>query len=388
MNAYGMGGTIRTVFNLAEHLADSYDVELVTVLRRGDRGFFPFPRGVRITTLDDERPGAMPRGFRGATRALLRSVPSLLMHPGDNGYSACSLWTDILLVRWLRSMRSGILITTRPAMNLLAARIAPPGLVTVGQEHISSNIYPRMLSAEIRRHYRELDALTVLTSDDERHYAEILSGSSAKLIRIPNAVPPVAGERSSLDGKLVIAAGRLSRQKGFDLLITAFERVAREQPDWQLRIFGGGAWRDRLRRKILRRGLYNNVFLMGRTERLGEKLSGASVFVLSSRYEGLPMVILEAMSKGLPVVSFDCPGGCSDIVTDGRDGILVPNGDVDRLAEALLSLIEDEERRSRYGAAALETADAHDVSVIGSQWAAMLEDVSGRRQPTVTQPPK
>jgi glycosyltransferase involved in cell wall biosynthesis len=377
MNAYGMGGTIRTVFNLAEHLANTHDVELVTVLRRRERAFFPLPPGVRVTTLDDERAGAAPKGLRGAVRAVLRACPSLLMHPGDNGYSACSLWTDFLLVCWLRSMRSGILITTRPAMNLLVAGVAPSGLVKVGQEHISSSIYPPMLSAEIRRHYRRLDALTVLTSDDLRHYGDVLSGSPTRLVRIPNAVPPVVGGRSSVDGKLVIAAGRLSRQKGFDLLIAAFERVAREHPDWQLRIYGGGAWHDRLRRMVIRRELYNNVVLMGRTERLGEEMSRASVFALSSRYEGLPMVILEAMSKGLPVVSFDCPGGCSDVITDGEDGILVPNGDVDRFAEALLALIEDGDRRRRCSAGALRKAEAHDISVIGRQWDALLEEVSG-----------
>jgi glycosyltransferase involved in cell wall biosynthesis len=376
MHAYGMGGTIRTVFNLAEHLASTYDVELVSVLRRSNRGFFPFPRGVRVTTLDDERPGEGPKGLRGAIRAVLRTIPSLLMHPGDNGYSACSLWTDALLVRWLRSMRSGVLITTRPAMNLLAARLAPPGVVKVGQEHISSSIYPPMLAAEIREHYRNLDVLTVLTSDDLRHYAEVLSGSSTRLVRIPNAVPPVAGEPSSADGKVVIAAGRLSRQKGFDLLIPAFERIVRERPDWQLRIYGGGGLHDRLQKMVLRRKLYNNIILMGRTGRLGEAMSAASVFALSSRYEGLPMVILEAMSKGLPVVSFDCPGGCSDIISDGEDGILVPNGDVDCFADALLALIEDGDRRHRYSAAALQKARDHDISVIGRQWAALLDEVS------------
>ena len=127
---------------------------------------------------------------------------------------------------------------------------------------------------------------------------------------------------------MVIAAGRLTWQKGFDLLIDAFVPIAAKHPDWKLRIYGDGVRRAKLKRRIIRQGVYNNVFLMGATQRLGEMMSRASVFALSSRYEGFGMVIVEAMSKGLPAVSTDCPRGPSEIIDDGRDGILVPNEDV------------------------------------------------------------
>lgn len=374
LHAYGLGGTIRTTLNLVDQLRRHRSVEIVSVVRLRRHPRLPFPAGLRVAVLDDQRPRARARG---PLRSVLKRLPSVLVHPEDYAHPMCSLWTDVQLVRWLRAQPPGVLVATRPAFNLLAARLCPPGVTVIGQEHMNFEAHRPRLDADARRHYPRLDALTVLTEHDRQDYTGVLDGSPTRLVRIPNAVPPMGGEQASLDAPVIVAAGRLTGQKGFDLLIRAFAPVVREHPEWRLRIYGAGPLHASLQRLILEHELHDNVFMMGATRHLGQALSEASMFALSSRFEGFGMVVVEAMSKGLPVVSFDCPRGPGEIIDHGRDGLLVPNGDVPGFTAALAELVADPERRRRMGAAALETARDYGVEAIGERWEALLTELRG-----------
>ncbi len=378
LHAYGMGGTIRTALNLAGHLSTQYDVEVVSVARWRKKPFFEFPPGVHVRALDDRYKGKGGRRIWRALRRVLNRHPSYLVNPQEWRYQNFSLWSDLLMMRYFRDL-TGVLITTRPALNVLAARYAPPGVRTIGQEHMNLASHRALLRADIERYYPQLDALAVLTEADLAGYSAVFDSARPRVVRIPNAVPALAGGPADHTAKVVIAAGRLTTQKGFDRLIRAWEPVAAAHRDWRLLILGEGPERERLEGLIASAGLAEVVALMGQTDRIGHAFAESSIFVLSSRREGLPMVILEAMSKGLPVVSFDCPTGPAEMVVTGHNGILVPDGDIAGLTRALLDVIEDDELRSRLGKGALETSERYDMEVIGQEWAHLVESLLAER---------
>jgi len=379
--AWNMGGTIRAAFNLAEYMtARGWEVEIVSGYRDRDEPFFgEFPAGVRVSDLDDRRKGAVG-GVRGLVRRALSRRPSMLMPLTDRAATGFSLWTDIQLVRRLRG-RAGILVGTRPGVNLMLARLRAPGLRTIGLEQMNLSKHGKKLRKSMRAHYPHLDALVVLTEQDREAYRELLNGG-VPLHRIPNTVRPLPGAKADLAAKTVYAAGRFRYQKGFDLLIPAWAETARANPGWRLRLRGRGHLRERLEGLIAEHGLEDSVTLEGPAEDIGSDMAEASVFVLSSRFEGFPLILLEAMSKGMGIVSFDCPTGPADIVEDHRNGLLVPHEDVEGLSRAIRELVEDEELRRRTAAAAIETAQDYTIEAIGPLWEELFAELSRAPRPS------
>ncbi|WP_246237104.1 glycosyltransferase family 4 protein [Actinomadura chibensis] len=369
-NAHGTGGTIRTVLNLCGHLARDHDVEVVSVLRRKREPFFPLPLGVAVTYADD---ALAPRG-RAAR--LLSRLPSLLVPAGEASFRQMSLWSDVCLLRAVRRPPCDVLIGTRPSLVLLAAELAPRGAATVGQDHMSLDSYTPALRRQIVRAYRRLDAVAVLTEAARAGYAAALAGSGTRVVRIPNAAPPLPGRPSRREHHVVLAAGRLIATKGFDTLIRAFAPVAADHPGWTLRLFGNGPRRAALRALVAELGLDGRVELRPATRDLHAEMARASVYALSSRREGMPMVIIEAMGMGLAVVSFDCPHGPAELIAHGRDGLLVPPGDGAALSAALRALVEDAGLRDRLGEAAARSARAHDLERIGPRWSRLIAELA------------
>ncbi len=378
VSAWGMGGTIRASLNLAGYLAQHRRVEILSTFRRRETPFFgEFAPGVQVTALEDFRRSAYLTGLRGAAYRFLSALPSVLMHPADRAYKHSNLWTDLRTVRALRRRR-GWVIATRPGLNFIAAELAHPGLIAIGQEQMHLDHHASRLKKAMPRLYPRLDAFVVLTEGHRERFTRHLGGQG-RLEVIPNTVRPLPGPKADLAAKTVFTAGRLVDQKGFDLLLEAFAPIAADHPDWNLRICGRGERKAELAARIERLGLGGSVTLEPPATQIGEDMAAASIFALSSRFEGFPLILLEAMSKEMAVAAFDCPTGPADIVDDHRNGLLVPPKDVAAFRAALRELIEDEELRRRCGPAAGVTARQWTMEAIGPRWDALLDRLAAER---------
>ena len=260
------------------------------------------------------------------------------------------------------------------------------GSIKIGESHIAKD-YVRNLHLmeqrgflyrmianywrnKLERNVRKLSALVLLT----QHDADSWNGLT-KTVVIPNSLPFYPPHGSSCENKQVIFVGRLNEQKGLEYLIDTWAKVNRKHPDWVLHMYGEGEQKQLLSQMIKDEGLERVIISHQPTSMIMEKYLESSMFLLTSRFEGLPMVILEAMACGLPVVSFDCPYGPADMIKDCEDGFLVEYLNTDEAARRVCQLIENPELRKTMGMQARINVQRYNRDVVMKQWTDLFESL-------------
>lgn len=245
---------------------------------------------------------------------------------------------------------------------------------------ICSEKYPGFLGKIIGNIYtwrrniyaRQYDYIVTLSRKDQLLWKRVMKN----VAQIYNPLTISNQIKSNCRNKNVIAVGRLEFAKGFDILIKSWKQLATKYPDWTLTIFGEGSKRDELQKLIETFGLAKSIFLKGRTANIVKEYANSSIFVLSSREEGFGLVITEAESCGLPIITFDCPNGPGEIVEDGFNGFVIGDvGNVDKLSNAICSLIENEELRCSMGEASLISVQKFSEDIIRPQWVKLFNEI-------------
>lgn len=242
--------------------------------------------------------------------------------------------------------------------------------IVMPQLHGLRGLYHKCKNVKRTKNIKKYDRFVVLTNEDKGYWKGFNN-----IDVIPNSRTFECNNPGKLENKKVIAVGRYHSVKGYDRLIQAWSIVNREETDWTLHLIGEGYLRTALQEQIDALGLSGCVFLDGASANIKEEYLSSSILALTSVYEGFGLVLLEAMACGIPVVAFACPCGPRDLIADGVNGFLVPNGDVQGLAERLLYLIKCPEERIRMGAEAFIMSDKYSEERVMSQWMALFDSL-------------
>lgn len=264
-----------------------------------------------------------------------------------------------------------ILLGTTHAFNCLMICMSRK-VKKVACEHMSYEACP-LISKKIRKFcYPRLSAIALLTNADARHYNFV---DKSKLFVIPNSLSFVADEPAKLENKRIIAVGRLTEQKGFDILVSIAQIIKDEIPDWHIDIFGDGEDKSKLLELISEKKLESFVKINPPTKNIKEELLTSSLFVMTSRWEGLPMILLEAKACGLPIVSFDCPEGPADVIRDCEDGFLIKNLNLIEFSQKIKELANNHNLRNFVGKKAYENVFYFLDKNIFKEWEKLFENI-------------
>lgn len=370
---YNPGGMERVLLNKVTYLVEQlhWEVVIVTTDQQGRPTFYPFPEQIRridlgINYADDNDKNVLRKvtGFLRRRRKHKQALSALLQREKAD-----------IVVSLYPSESSFIPFIDDGSKKVLELHYCKFFRLQYGRKGLLGLI-DRWRTRQDERLVRKFDRFVVLTREDKGYW-----GNLPNMEVIPNAAMPMGRCRAAVaSSRRVIAVGRLDYQKGFDRLIRAWAVVQKDGrfADWRLDIFGQGEWRDSLLRMVDEAGLSRSVSINRPTQAIGREYARSAFLVMTSHYEGFPMVMIESMACGLPVVSFDYKCGPRDIIADGINGLLVPEGDITRLAEVMAWLMADASYRQSLSDKALQVTATYSEEAVMAKWVNLFTSLVGK----------
>lgn len=347
-------GGLKVAVNLANELSDKYEVHLVSVLAT-EESFFDLKSNVRYENLSSKKL-SMQKHFLKAVLLLREYIKK----------------HDIQIVFGIGMSMNSVGIASTLGLDA----------VFISCDHTNSIVDIDTKVKKIQRYFgaKAADKIITLTTEDRDNYIKQYKIDSNKVECIYNWINSINNvEKYNLNSKKLVTVGRFDKQKGYDYLSKVAVNVLSKFPNWQWDIYGSGD--DQIKEKLISElkegGVVAQVNFMGNVKGIENIYPNHGVYVMTSRYEGLPLVLLEAKQYGLPIVSFNCPTGPSEIVLDGKNGYLVDNFEIDEMSEKICKLIENEELRISFSKKSMNDTEKFSKAKILKQWIHLIEEMTG-----------
>lgn len=291
-------------------------------------------------------------------------------------FSAHPKYTILKLRLWCLFYRPNVIIDT----SIMMGNLTIPAIHGLGIKHVAWDNFSYEYFKQVHHEQVALEKLKkngshliTLTACDRELFINEQHVEPTHVHHIPN--PVTISQTSTIDhySKKVISAGRFAYEKGFDLLLKAWKVVESQVDDWTLEIWGdtgtdtGNVWNTYYSLDL------KHASLHPATNNLMEKFKEAAIYVLPSRHEGFGLVLLEAAAMSLPLIAFDCPNGPREIIKDGKNGLLIENGNVEELSSAIIKMIKDLHMRKQMGTIAFQSVKEYSVlEIVTNDWVPLL----------------
>lgn len=367
-----MGGADRIIIQKANYLAEKmgHDVYIITD-SQGNRPVV-FPLSSRVKHIDIktcfnkqyELPFFLRIFYYQMQMRKYRSIVQKLLSQIKPDIAISTLGRDSEFFTKLKdgSKKIGEVHTTRRNLRNIQGLLEQKGL-----QHISG----LFLKRKIEKVVRELDAFVVLNNNEKEAWQDIRIAEV-----IPNSLPFYPEQPSTLEYPKVLCVSRLEYEKGIDRLIEVWQIVCRKHPEWKLDIIGEGTLQEYLQNLIKENELESYIHLKSATQNIEEQYQKNSMLVMTSRFEGFPMVLLEAMGYGLPCVCYDCPYGPRSIIENGKNGFLIKEGEKELMADKICLLIENESMRKNMGKNAYKDIRKFSQKNIMEKWEDLFQSLN------------
>ena len=360
ISSLSSGGAERVTILLAQAFLDKgYKVSIISLSTK-DNIFYTLPLGAEILTL----------GILGSSANIFGAIVNNLNRLSKLRQAICSTQPDVVISSLTETNILTILSLAKTGIPVIATEHCDPNLMPCGKiwEKLRRFSYP--YASKIVSVSKGVDSGFPWLSKNKRaviYNPFLYIADDCKQIELPMG--------AKLEKSWIVSMGRFTYQKGFDILLSAFAKIVNSYPNWQLIILGKGQKLPEIKQLAEDLGLSDRVILPGEVKNPFPILRKAKVFVMASRFEGFPMSHGEAMACGLPVIATDCPSGPREIVRHGTDGLLVPNEDISALAQAMDSLMSNEEKRINLASRAPEVTERFSLKNVMDCWEKLFAEV-------------